>query len=66
MNTPILMAYEMLSRRLWQHRLCLSISIAQYSSILQNAACTFAHLTVYSCDLCGIFMQGICIRREII
>jgi hypothetical protein len=34
------------------------LSIAQYSFILQNAARTFAHLMVYPCDLCGIFMQG--------
>jgi hypothetical protein len=35
------------------------LSIAQYSSILQNATRTFAHLKVYPCDLCGIFMQGV-------
>jgi hypothetical protein len=28
------------------------------ATILQNAVRTFAHLRVYPCDLCGIFMQG--------
>lgn len=36
-----------------------TLTVAQYSSILQNAARTFAHLQEYPCDLCTIFMNGL-------
>ena len=34
------------------------MSMAQYSSVLQNAARPFAHLKDYPCDLCGHFMRN--------
>lgn len=36
-----------------------TLTVSQYSSILQNAARTFAHLQEYPCDLCTIFMNGL-------
>lgn len=42
-----------------EHGNIVCMTVAQYSSVLQNAARPFAHLRVYPCDLCGHFMQNL-------